>query len=114
MGALSAVRAPELLCRKIPAPTHQSGLEGLVAARNQVLVNTHRFLEFAETHLKDSGTMRNKILWSDEAKMELFGVNLVETRFNFRIETEVYQLKPTNHVLGSHIPSSSNHVRTST
>lgn len=109
MGALS-----ELLCGRIPAATHQSGLEGLVAARSQVLVNTHRFLEFAETPLKVSGTMRNKILWSDEAKMELFGVNLVETRFHFRIETAVYQLKPTNHALGLQIPSSSNHVRTST
>ena len=26
-------------------------------------------------HLKDSQTMRNKILWSDETKIELFGVN---------------------------------------
>ena len=39
-------------------------------------------LEFAKRHLKDSQTMRNKILWSDETKMELFGLNakrLVET-----------------------------------
>ncbi|CDQ78563.1 unnamed protein product, partial [Oncorhynchus mykiss] len=26
-------------------------------------------------HLKDSPTMRNKILWSDETKTELFGLN---------------------------------------
>jgi hypothetical protein len=26
-------------------------------------------------HLKDSQTMRNKILWSDETKIELFGLN---------------------------------------
>ncbi|KAG2471189.1 TCB1 transposase, partial [Polypterus senegalus] len=32
-------------------------------------------LEFAKRHLKDSQTMRNKILWSDETKIELFGVN---------------------------------------
>jgi hypothetical protein len=31
--------------------------------------------EFAERHLKDSQTMRNKILWSDEIKIELFGLN---------------------------------------
>ena len=32
-------------------------------------------LEFAKKHLKNSQTMRNKILWSDETKMELFGLN---------------------------------------
>jgi hypothetical protein len=32
-------------------------------------------LEFAKRYLKDSQTMRNKILWSDETKIELFGLN---------------------------------------
>ena len=32
-------------------------------------------LEFAKRHLKDSQTMRNKILWSDETKIELFSLN---------------------------------------
>ena len=32
-------------------------------------------LEFAKIHLKDSQTMRNKILWSDETKIELSGLN---------------------------------------
>ena len=32
-------------------------------------------LEFDERHLKDSQTMRNKILWSDDTKNELFGLN---------------------------------------
>ena len=32
-------------------------------------------LEFAKWHLKDSLTMRNNILWSDETKIELFGLN---------------------------------------
>ena len=32
-------------------------------------------LEFATRHLKDSQTMRNKIIWSDETKIELFGLN---------------------------------------
>ena len=32
-------------------------------------------LEFAKRHLKDSQTMRNKILWSGENKIELFGLN---------------------------------------
>ena len=33
-------------------------------------------LEFAKRHLKDSETMRNNILWSDETKIELFGLNV--------------------------------------
>ncbi|XP_052365283.1 uncharacterized protein LOC127924608 [Oncorhynchus keta] len=32
-------------------------------------------LEFVKRHLKDYQTVRNKILWSDEAKIELFGLN---------------------------------------
>ena len=32
-------------------------------------------LEFAKRHLKHSQTMRNQILWSDETKTELFGLN---------------------------------------
>ena len=32
-------------------------------------------LEFAKWHVKNSQTMRNKILWSDETKIELFGLN---------------------------------------
>ena len=31
--------------------------------------------EFAKTHLKDSQTVRNKIYWSDETKIEMFGLN---------------------------------------
>ena len=32
-------------------------------------------LEFAKRQLKYSQTMRNKILWSDETKIELIGLN---------------------------------------
>ena len=32
-------------------------------------------LEFARRPLKDSQTVRNKILWFDETKIELFGLN---------------------------------------
>jgi hypothetical protein len=31
--------------------------------------------KFAKRHLNDSQTMRNKILWSDKTKIELFGLN---------------------------------------
>ena len=32
-------------------------------------------LEFAKTHMKDSECMSKNILWSDEPKIELFGLN---------------------------------------
>jgi hypothetical protein len=66
-------------CRWTPISTalHQSDLYGRVARRNHSSVKgamTAR-LEFAKRHLKDSQTMRNKILWSDEFKMKLFSLN---------------------------------------
>ena len=66
-------------CRRttISAAIHQSGLYGRVARRKPLLSKRHKaaHLEFAKRHLKDSQTMRNKIIWSDETKIELFGVN---------------------------------------
>ena len=61
----------------IAAALHQSGLYGRVARRKAHLSKRHMAacLEFAKRHLKDSQTMRNKILWSDETKIELFGLN---------------------------------------
>ncbi|KAG2467141.1 TC1A transposase, partial [Polypterus senegalus] len=61
----------------ISAAIHQSGLFGRMARRKPHLSKRHMAacLEFAKKHLKDSQTMRNKILWSDETKIELFGVN---------------------------------------
>jgi hypothetical protein len=49
----------------------------VVARRKPLLSKRHMtaFLEFAKRHLKDSQTMRNKILWSDETKIEHFGLN---------------------------------------
>uniref|UniRef100_A0AAQ4RY10 Tc1-like transposase DDE domain-containing protein n=1 Tax=Gasterosteus aculeatus aculeatus TaxID=481459 RepID=A0AAQ4RY10_GASAC len=54
----------------ISAALHKSGLFGRVARRKPLLSKM-----FAKKHLKDSQTMRNKILWSDETKIELFGLN---------------------------------------
>jgi hypothetical protein len=56
---------------------HQSGLYGRVARQKPLHSKRHMTapLEFAKRHLKDSPTIRNKILWSDETKMELFGLN---------------------------------------
>ncbi|KAG2463360.1 TCB1 transposase, partial [Polypterus senegalus] len=61
----------------ISVAIHQSGLYGRVARRKPLLSKRHMAarLEFAKRHLKDSRTMRNTILWSDETKIELFGVN---------------------------------------
>ncbi|XP_051553964.1 uncharacterized protein LOC127440906 [Myxocyprinus asiaticus] len=61
----------------ISAALHQSGLYGRVARRKPLLSKRHMtaHLEFAKRHLKDSQIMRNKILWSDETKNELFGLN---------------------------------------
>ena len=58
------------------AALHQSGLYGRVARRKPLPSKRHMTarLEFAKRHLKDSQTMRNKILWSDEPKIELFGL----------------------------------------
>ena len=55
----------------------QTGLYGRVARQKPLLSkrNMTAHLEFAKRHLKDCHTMRNKILWSDETKIELFGLN---------------------------------------
>ncbi|KAG2468840.1 TC1A transposase, partial [Polypterus senegalus] len=66
-------------CRKstITAALHQSGLYGRVACQKPLLSARHMTtrMEFAKRHLKDSEMMRNKILWSDETKIELVGLN---------------------------------------
>ena len=61
----------------IYAALHQSGLYGRVDRQKPLLSKRHMTarLEFAKRHLKDSQTMRNKILWSNETKIELFGLN---------------------------------------
>ncbi|KAG2459991.1 TCB1 transposase, partial [Polypterus senegalus] len=62
----------------ISAAIHQSGLYGRVARRKPLLSKRHMaaHLEFAKRHLKESQTMKNKILWSDETKIKLFGVHV--------------------------------------
>uniref|UniRef100_A0AAQ4Q2V2 Transposase Tc1-like domain-containing protein n=1 Tax=Gasterosteus aculeatus aculeatus TaxID=481459 RepID=A0AAQ4Q2V2_GASAC len=61
----------------ISAALHKSGLFGRVARQKPLLSKKDMTasLEFAKKHLKDSQTMRNKILWSDETKIELSGLN---------------------------------------
>ncbi len=66
-------------CRKstITAALHQSGLYGRVARRKPLLSARHMKarMKFAKKHPKDSKMVTNKILWSDETKIELFGLN---------------------------------------
>ncbi|KAG2457038.1 TCB1 transposase, partial [Polypterus senegalus] len=61
----------------ISAAIYQADLYDRVARRKPLLSKRHMaaHLEFAKRHMKDSQTMRNKILWSDETKIEPFGVN---------------------------------------
>ena len=61
----------------ISAALHLSGHYGRVSRRKPLLCKRHMTacLEFAKRHLKDSPIMRNKILWSDETKIELIGRN---------------------------------------
>ncbi|KAG2463217.1 TCB1 transposase, partial [Polypterus senegalus] len=61
----------------ISTAIQQSGLYGTVARRKPLLSKRHMAarLEFAKRQLKDSQSMRNKILWSDKTKIQLFGVN---------------------------------------
>ncbi|CAM4730116.1 unnamed protein product [Leuciscus chuanchicus] len=54
----------------ITAAIHQSGLYGRVARRKPLLSARHM-----KAHLKDPKMVINKILWSDETKIELFGLN---------------------------------------
>ena len=67
-------RVLDFLCgdgTTITAALHQSGLYGRGARRKPLLSKRlmAACLEFSKRHLKDSQTMRNKILWSaDETK----------------------------------------------
>jgi hypothetical protein len=61
----------------IPTALHQSGIYGRVARQKPLFSKRHMtaHFEFDKRHLKDSQTMRNKMIWSDETKFELSGLN---------------------------------------
>ncbi|KAG2466809.1 TC1A transposase, partial [Polypterus senegalus] len=79
----------------ITAALHQSGLYGRVACWKPLLSASHMTacMEFAKRHLKDSEMVRNKILWSDETKIELFGLN--SKRYVWRQPGTVHHLSKT-------------------
>ena len=56
---------------------HKSGLYGRVARRKPLLEKGHleSHLRYVKNHSGDSEAMWQKVLWSDETKMELFGRN---------------------------------------
>jgi hypothetical protein len=59
----------------VSAALHESCLYVRVARRTPFSkMHMTARLEFAKRNLKDSQTMRNKNLWSDETKIELFGL----------------------------------------
>ena len=64
---------------------HKSGLYGRVARRKPLLKESHKKsrLQFARSHVGDTANVWKKVLWSDETKMELFGLNANETSYGF-------------------------------
>ena len=56
---------------------HNANLFGRVARKKPFLKESHRKarLEFARNHVNDPEQQCRKLLWSDETKIELFGVN---------------------------------------
>ena len=61
----------------VSAAFHKSRLYWRVARQKPFLRKSHMTarLEFAKRHGKDSESKRQKILWSDETKTEVFGLN---------------------------------------
>ena len=61
----------------VSAAFHKSRLYGRMARWKPLLRKRHMTtcLEFAKRHVKDSESMRQNILWSDEDKIKLFGLN---------------------------------------
>ena len=82
----------------ISATLNQSGLYGRVAMRKPLLCKRHvtARLEFAKRHLKDSQTMRNKIFWTDETKIELVS-HVEETWQHHTHHTKVSQWQGLGH-----------------
>uniref|UniRef100_A0A9J8CTN1 Transposase Tc1-like domain-containing protein n=1 Tax=Cyprinus carpio carpio TaxID=630221 RepID=A0A9J8CTN1_CYPCA len=57
---------------------HQNGLKYCSACKVPLFKNAHvqACLKFAKEQLNDSEKVWEKVLWSDETKIELFGINL--------------------------------------
>ena len=82
----------------ISAALRQSGLYGIGARWKPILSKSHMTasLEFAKMYLKDSQIMTNKILWSDETKIEIFVLNA---------KSHVWRKPCTAHHLANTLPT---------
>ncbi len=74
---------------------HKSGLYGRVARRKPLLKECHKKsrLQFASSHVRDTADKWKKVLWSDETKIELFGLN--DKRYVRRKNNTAHQSKHT-------------------
>ena len=75
-SSLAEMREPDRRTT-ISAALNKSRLYGRVARRNPPLRKWHKTacLEFAKRHVEDSENLRERILWFDEMKVELFVMN---------------------------------------
>ena len=73
------LKATGTIVTKTPIGTtlRREGLKSCSARKVPLLKNAHihPHLKFANEHLNDSDDNWVKVLWSDETKMELFGIN---------------------------------------
>uniref|UniRef100_A0A803JMP8 Transposase Tc1-like domain-containing protein n=1 Tax=Xenopus tropicalis TaxID=8364 RepID=A0A803JMP8_XENTR len=74
---------------------HRNGLKSCRARKVPLLKKTHvqARLKFANEHLNDSVSDWEKVLWSDETKIELFGIN--STRCVWRKKNAAYDPQNT-------------------
>ena len=88
--------AGTIVTKKIIGNTHRrEGLKSCSARKVPLFkkAHIHACLKFANGHLNDSEDNWVKVLWSDETKMELFGIN--STRSVWRRRNAAYDPKNT-------------------
>ena len=74
---------------------NNSGLYGRVARKKPLLRPQHKNarLRFAKKHIDEPQNFWNKVIWTDETKIELFGHN--QQRYVWRKENEAFKEKNT-------------------
>ena len=81
--------------RTINNTLHHEGLKSCCVRKVSLLKNAHvqACLKFAKEHLDDPEEAWEKVMWSDETKIELFGIN--STRHVWRKRNAEYNPKNT-------------------